>query len=226
MKVTSGPRSLPAQFSPAFGLCVADFNGDGAEDLYLGQNFGGMPPDGVRQDAGRGLVLQGDGRGGFQTLDARVSGIRVYGDQRGAVLAAQETLGGGWIELVPAPSQEEQLRLLAEATLAVSPALYGESFGIVLAEAMASGTPVIGADNAGYRTVLTGRGASLLVPAGDGAALARRITGLLADAGERRALSDWGRMHARQFDVTERIADFEDFYAAAIARHARSKRDG
>ncbi len=148
------------------------------------------------------------------------------GDQRGAVLAAQETLGGGWIELVPAPSQEEQLRLLAEATLAVSPALYGESFGIVLAEAMASGTPVIGADNAGYRTVLTGRGASLLVPAGDGAALARRITGLLADAGERRALSDWGRMHARQFDVTERIADFEDFYAAAIARHARSKRDG
>ena len=148
------------------------------------------------------------------------------GDLRPLVLATQRELGGGWIELVPAPSQEEQLRLLAEATLAVSPALYGESFGIVLAEAMASGTPVIGADNAGYRTVLTGRGASLLVPAGDGAALARRITGLLADAGERRALSDWGRMHARQFDVTERIADFEDFYAAAIARHARSKRDG
>ena len=39
-----------------------------------------------------------------------------------------------------------------------------EQFGFVLAEAMASGTPVIGAANAGYRTVLTGPGASLLVP--------------------------------------------------------------
>lgn len=148
------------------------------------------------------------------------------GDQRGAVLAAQETLGGGWIDFVPAPSQEEQLRLLAEATLAVSPALYGESFGIVLAEALASGTPVIGADNAGYRTVLTGTGASLLVPAGDGAALAQRIADLLAAPQERDVLAQWGRAHARQFDVGERVGDFEDFYAAAIARHARSKRDG
>ena len=148
------------------------------------------------------------------------------GDQRGAVLAAQERLGGGWIDFVPAPSQEEQLRLLGEATLAVSPALYGESFGIVLTEALASGTTGIGADNAGYRTVLTGEGASLLVPAGDGAALAQRIADLLAAPQERAMLAQWGRMHARQFDVTERIADFEDFYAAAIARHARSKRDG
>ena len=148
------------------------------------------------------------------------------GDQRGAVLAAQERLRGGWIDFVPAPSQEEQLRLLAEATLAVSPALYGESFGIVLAEALASGTPVIGADNAGYRTVLTGTGASLLVPAGDGAALAQRIADLLAAPQERALLAQWGRAHARQFDVGERVGDFEDFYAAAIARHARSKRDG
>ena len=148
------------------------------------------------------------------------------GDQRGAVLAAQERLGGGWIDFVPAPSQEEQLRLLGEATLAVSPALYGESFGIVLTEALASGTPVIGADNAGYRTVLTGEGASLLVPAGDGAALAQRIADLLAAPQERAMLAQWGRMHARQFDVAERIADFEDFYASAIARHALSKAEG
>jgi phosphatidylinositol alpha-mannosyltransferase len=148
------------------------------------------------------------------------------GDQRGAVLAAQERLGEGWIDFVPAPSQEEQLRLLAEATLAVSPALYGESFGIVLVEALASGTPVIGADNAGYRTVLTGQGASLLVPAGDGAALAQRIADLLAAPQERALLAHWGRAHARQFDVGERVGDFVDFYAAAIARHARSKRDG
>lgn len=148
------------------------------------------------------------------------------GDERGLVLAAQQRLGAGWIDFVPSPSREAQLELLAGATLAASPALYGESFGIVLAEALASGTPVIGADNAGYRTVLTGRGAGLVVPAGDGAALARRIAALLAAPQERQSLAQWGRAHARQFDVGERAADFEDFYATAIARHARSKAAG
>ena len=147
------------------------------------------------------------------------------GDLRSAVLATQDRLGAGWIDFVASPTQDEQLRLLAEATLAVSPALYGESFGIVLTEALASGTPIIGADNAGYRTVLTGRGAGLLVPAGDGEALARRIARLLPDADERAALADWGRSHARQFDVAARVGDFEAFYRAAMARHARSKRE-
>lgn len=148
------------------------------------------------------------------------------GDERDAVLAARERLGSDWIDFIPSPSPEEHLQLLGRATLAVSPALYGESFGIVLVEALASGTPVIGADNAGYRTVLTGEGASLLVPAGDGEALARRIVELLATPGERKALAQWGRLHARQYDVNERVGDFENFYAGAIARHARSKTEG
>ena len=143
------------------------------------------------------------------------------GDLQGAVRAAQARLGTNWIEIIPAPSREHQLHLLSEATLAVSPALYGESFGIVLAEALASGTPIIGANNAGYRTVLTGQGESLLVPAGDAMALARRMTELIGNAAEREALSAWGRHHARQFDVNKRIGDFEAFYVAALKRHAR-----
>lgn len=148
------------------------------------------------------------------------------GDLLDEVRAAERALGPRWITHVPAPDAADQLRLLREATLAVSPALYGESFGIVLAEALASGTPVIGAANAGYRTVLTGEGRDLLVPAGDAAALARRIAALLEAPARREALGRWGRTHARQYDVTARIGDFEAFYAAAIARHARSKAEG
>ncbi|MBL9166524.1 MAG: VCBS repeat-containing protein [Verrucomicrobiales bacterium] len=80
------PRTLPieAQMSPAFGVVVADFNGDGNEDVFLAQNFFAVDGDTPRYDAGRGLCLLGDGRGGFNPLDGVESGIMVYGEQRGA----------------------------------------------------------------------------------------------------------------------------------------------
>jgi hypothetical protein len=78
--------ALPAeaQLSPAFYAGVADFDGDGAEDVYLGQNFSPTATGIQRYDAGRGLLLTGDGRGNLRPLDGRTSGILVYGDQRGA----------------------------------------------------------------------------------------------------------------------------------------------
>ncbi len=81
--------SLPveAQMSPAFGVCAGDFNGDGKEDLFLAQNFFGTQPETVRCDAGRGLVLLGDGTGRFSALSGDESGVKVYGEQRGAAVA-------------------------------------------------------------------------------------------------------------------------------------------
>jgi hypothetical protein len=83
------PVALPveAQFAPAFYAGVADFDGDGKEDVFLSQNFYptavGMP----RYDAGRGLLLLGDGKGGLSPMSGTRSGILVYGDQRGAAYA-------------------------------------------------------------------------------------------------------------------------------------------
>jgi hypothetical protein len=66
-------RQLPieAQFAPAFGISVADFDGDGNEDVFLAQNFFGVDAETSRHDAGIGLVLVGDGRGGFRALGPR-----------------------------------------------------------------------------------------------------------------------------------------------------------
>lgn len=93
-------RPLPeeAQFAPAFAVLVQDFTGDGHEDLFLAQNFFPTEVSIPRYDAGRGLLLAGDGRGGFRPVPGPASGIEVYGDQRGA--AATDFDGDGRVDLV------------------------------------------------------------------------------------------------------------------------------
>jgi hypothetical protein len=82
-------HSLPAevQFTAAFYAGVADFDNDGNEDLFLAQNYFGFPEPIPRLDAGRGLVLRGEGTGRFEPIGSMESGLAVYGEQRGAALA-------------------------------------------------------------------------------------------------------------------------------------------
>ena len=80
------PLPAETQFSPAFGVNVADFDGDGQEDIFLSQNFFAVPATTSRSDAGRGLLLRGTGRGGFVAVPGQNSGILVYGEQRGSAV--------------------------------------------------------------------------------------------------------------------------------------------
>lgn len=81
------PLPDEAQFSAAFHAGVADYNNDGDEDLFLSQNFFAVRPQMPRLDAGRGLWLKGDGQGHFEVIPGHVSGVKVYGEQRGAALS-------------------------------------------------------------------------------------------------------------------------------------------
>jgi hypothetical protein len=76
---------------------VADFDGDGNEDLFLTQNFFASGPDSERFDAGRSLWLRGDGAGRFEPVPGPESGVKVYGDPRGAGLADFD--GDGRVDL-------------------------------------------------------------------------------------------------------------------------------
>jgi hypothetical protein len=80
-------RVLPiqAQFSPVLAICVADFDRDGNQDLFLAQNFFGTDLDTSCYDAGQGLLLRGDGRGNFMAVSSKESGIVIHGEQRGCV---------------------------------------------------------------------------------------------------------------------------------------------
>ncbi len=73
-----------AQFAPAFHVSVADFDGDGHEDVFLSQNFFSSQIETARNDAGRSLWLRGDGTGNLVPVAGQESGIIVYGEQRGA----------------------------------------------------------------------------------------------------------------------------------------------
>lgn len=94
------PRILPteAQFAPAFAVVVADYDGDGCEDVFLSQNFFDVEPETSRYDAGRGLWLKGDGHGGLRAVPGSESGVKVYGEQRGAAVADFD--GDGRVDLV------------------------------------------------------------------------------------------------------------------------------
>ena len=69
------PLPAEAQLAPASYAGVADFDGDGHEDLFLSQNFFPTSVGTPRYDTGRGLLLLGDGKGGFTPMTGTQSGI-------------------------------------------------------------------------------------------------------------------------------------------------------
>ncbi len=109
----------------------------------------------------------------------------------------------------------ERDRRMAAATVFCAPSLGGESFGVILLEAMAAGAPVVASDIPGYTKVATAEGpdgivpavpAARLVPVGDPAALGVALAEVLGDAATADAHRSAGRARAASFDM-ERLTD-------------------
>lgn len=132
------------------------------------------------------------------------------------VHAAMAGPGGERIRLIPVPDAALARDLVARADLLAAPSPYGESFGLVLIEAMAAGTLPLAAANEGYATVMTGPGARLLVPPGDAAALAALAIDLARKPEERARLRAWAEGHAAGFDVARAGPDFVQVFTAAL----------
>jgi phosphatidylinositol alpha-mannosyltransferase len=139
----------------------------------------------------------------------RRPGIRAVVAGRGDLEEARQRLSPAMREAVVflgQVSEEDKIALLNTVDVYVAPNLGGESFGIILAEAMSAGAPVVASDLEAFRRVLDDGAAGALFPVGDSEALAGCLLDLLADPAARARYAEAGRRAVRRYDWP-RVAD-------------------
>jgi phosphatidylinositol alpha-mannosyltransferase len=117
-------------------------------------------------------------------------------------------------------SEEEKLQLLQETDLFCAPALYGESFGIVLLEAMATGAVTVAGNNPGYSSVLQDLGSLSLVNPKETEEFARRLDVMLHDEELRKLWKKWANEQVQQYSYTRIVDQYLEIYESAYTRHA------
>lgn len=117
-------------------------------------------------------------------------------------------------------SDEEKFHYMSTCGVYTSPALYGESFGIVLAEAMAFGAPIVAHKNEGYEWVLKGTGRLSLVDVHDIEAYADRLQLMLEDDQLRSAWQKWALAYVKQFDYEKVVDQYEALYKQHLTQNS------
>lgn len=123
----------------------------------------------------------------------------------------------GRIDLLGPVDEATKAAALRSVAVFCAPHRGGESFGMVLTEAMAAGAPVLAADLESFRAVLDDGRAGALFPPGDDAALAAALTRLLDDGTARARFAAAGRDRAQRYDWPVVASDVLRVYRAAIA---------
>jgi len=124
-------------------------------------------------------------------------------------------------------SEAEKAAHLRSSRVFVAPSLGGESFGVVLIEAMAAGCPVVASDIDGYRNVATHDLDALLVPASDERALAEALDRVLSDAALAERLREHGLARSRDFSMARQAESYVAIYREVLAeRDAHERRVG
>jgi phosphatidyl-myo-inositol alpha-mannosyltransferase len=125
------------------------------------------------------------------------------------------------VEFLGQVSDDDRAGLLSSATVYVAPQTGGESFGIVLVEAMAAGAAVAASALPAFRAVLGGGELGELFAVGDPLDLGRAVNGLLDDAPRRTALCARASAEVTRYDWGSLVGDIEAVYAAVVAGSPR-----
>ena len=138
------------------------------------------------------------------------------GPDRAKLEAMVHDLGVKHVRFHGKVDDSEKIRMLHAASVFSSPARYGESFGIVLLEAMAAGTPIVAGDNPGYRAVMQETGLLSIVDPQDTKAFAARLELLLTDETLTRHWIDWARGYVMKFAYPRVVDQYEAVYERVL----------
>jgi len=125
-----------------------------------------------------------------------------------------------WLGQIP---ERDKLDRLARCSVFSAPSLHGESFGLVLLEAMAARTPVVASDIDGYRNVVTNDVNGILVPAGDAAALSQALTAVTTDTKLAQRLVLGGDERAEQMSMHKLASRYIEIYRDVLIAEAEER---
>jgi phosphatidylinositol alpha-mannosyltransferase len=123
------------------------------------------------------------------------------------------------VEFLGFVDDSTKVSLLNSCTIYCSPAMFGESFGIVLLEAMAAGAVTVAGSNPGYSSVLKEKGAISLVNTKDSQEFARRLQLLMTDTDIRSLWLQWAKTYVKQFEYTKVADRYLTVYEEAMKAH-------
>ncbi|TCP41655.1 phosphatidylinositol alpha-mannosyltransferase [Tamaricihabitans halophyticus] len=129
------------------------------------------------------------------------------------------------LDLLGQVDNETKARALRSVDVYCAPNTGGESFGMILTEAMAAGTPVVASELDSFRRVLDGGKAGVLSPTGDSEALGSRLRELLADPARRAELAEAGSARVAGYDWAVLAEQVQRVYETAIAACPRQVRE-
>lgn len=203
------------------------FNGISLPDSDPGRVDGEADRDGVlfigRHEERKGLSVL---LGAMTTMAAEDSGkltCRIIGDGPDTEMLRRRHADPERFRWLGRVTETDKATLLASSLVFAAPSLHGESFGVVLLEAMAAGAAVVASDLDGYRNVATDQVDALLVPPGDEAALATAIGRVAQDPVLRAELVAAGRERAALFTMRRLAELYVERYEQVIDARIRHR---
>lgn len=199
------------QASPLPGWSGRSFEGRGTTIGFLGRI------DDTRK--GLAVLLKAFNRMAPERPDLRLL-VAGPGDKEEALSRVSPTYRDR-VTMLGLVSEEDKIRMLHSVDLYCAPNLGGESFGIVIAEAMAASAPTVASDIDAFRPVVRGGEAGAIFPVGDDEALAEVASALLDDPQRRKALSLAARGAVQAYDWAHIAREIVEVYEAVALKSTR-----
>lgn len=158
----------------------------------------------------------------IQAVRALPGDVRVWiaGDGPETEQLKAFTAGDGRFEWLGRLDEREKVARLRGAHVFCAPSLRGESFGVVLLEAMAAGTAIVASDLMGYSRVARAEVDAILVPPGDAKLLGEGLRRVLEDDSVAAALVASGHDRAERFSMARLAAEYERIYSSIRRRRS------